>query len=133
MANIEKVMIDDGHVEAGSNEYVTETWTVVDETVYLEGTLLGRITASDKLVVVDTTAEDGSEVPCAILHRAYTATASGDVSKRVIEVGKVWFSRLVLHADGDNSNITGVILDQLRARKINAVVSRELGIVDADA
>ena len=44
--------------------------------------------------------------------------------------GKTIFERLIIAADGDNSNVTAAILDQLRAAGVKVVKVSELGRLD---
>ena len=73
------------------------------------------------------------EIPKAVLTYDITATGAGDVQGRAMTSGRVLAPRLIVHADGDNSNITDAILDQLRDYSITAVPSVELNILDNGA
>lgn len=78
------------------------------------------------LVPFSPTGSNGEDVPVAVLtYEAYRATA-GNLAIRPLVSGKVRKNRLVIHADGDDSNITEVILDKLRSAKIDALNSQQL-------
>lgn len=69
-------------------------------------------------------------MPKAILTYDVTATAAGDVPIRAGVAGGYRKERLVIDADGDDSNVTPAILDQLRAYGLVPVNVNELGILD---
>ena len=60
---------------AGDFPRVTQAVTVASGNVLLRGTVLGRITASGKCAAVDSTQEDGSESPFAVLVDDVDATS----------------------------------------------------------
>lgn len=96
-----------------------------------EGTILARDSVSGKLVpfvVGGATNENG--IPKAILTYDVTATAAGDEAIRAGVAGGFRKERLVIDADGDASNITDAILDQLRDYGLVPVDVQELGILD---
>lgn len=81
----------------------------------VEGTILARDSVSLKLVpyvIGGSTNENG--IPKAVAVSDVTATGAGDVAMTALVGGKLNFNKLVVDADGDNSNITDAILDQLR-------------------
>lgn len=79
------------------------------------GTILAREENTGKLEPFDPGGSDGLDAPKYILPYDVTATAAGDVLIRVPQSGEVIFERLVIHTDGDNSNVDDAIRDQLRA------------------
>lgn len=79
------------------------------------GTILARDSVSDKLVIFvkgGTTNENG--IPKVILTHEVVATGAGDFAVRVGVAGKYRKERLIIDADGDDSNIDAVVKDQLR-------------------
>lgn len=95
-----------------------------------EGTILARDTASGKLVPFASAGTGGAEVPKAIVTYDVTASAAGDVAIRAGVAGGFRKERLVIDADGDDSNVTDAILDQLRDYGLVPVNVSELGILD---
>ena len=87
-------------------------------------------TADGKLVAYVIAGAAGAQVPIAILTYDITVTGAGDVAIRAMVSGEVRKELLVVDADGDASNITDAILDQLRVAKIVAVDVQELNIPD---
>ena len=97
----------------------------------LEGTILARDSVSLKFVpyvIGGSTNENG--IPKAILTYPVTAVGAGDEAIRAMVSGRVVQERLVVAADGDASNITDAILDQLRDYGIVAESVTELSILD---
>lgn len=73
----------------------------------------------------------GAGVPVAIMPPdGVTAAGAGDEPFRAAISGEVRTEKLIIHADGDNSNITDAILDQLRNFTLVSQDVRELGIQD---
>ncbi len=65
---------------AGSFHRVTRARTLLAGLVYVEGTVLGKITASGKYTICDTAAVDGSEAPLEILLEEVDATTADAVA-----------------------------------------------------
>lgn len=72
----------------------------------------------------------GLQEPLAVLTYDVVATGAADIPVRVLRAGTVLKGRLILDADGDDSNITEAILDKLAAVGINAVDYAELSALD---
>lgn len=72
----------------------------------------------------------GAQTPIAVLTYDVTATGAGDVSMRDMVTGSVRAGRLVIDADGDASNITDAILDQLRDYTLVAIDVQNLSVLD---
>jgi hypothetical protein len=96
-----------------------------------EGTILARDSSTLKLrlfVKGGSTNENG--IPKAVLAHRLVVTASGDAACRVIIRGDVDKNRLVIDADGDDSNVDAMVVDQLRDYGITPVPVDELARVD---
>ena len=78
------------------------------------GTILARETASGKLVPFVKGGTGGAEVPNAVLTYDVEVDAVGDVAIRAMVVGKVRKQRLIIAADGDDSNVDAAVNDGLR-------------------
>lgn len=88
------------------------------------------VAADGKLVIFATDGVGGAQFPlCVLLHES-VRTGSGDNAVRVATRGKANLSRLVIDADGDASNITDAIRDQLRSAGIETETVNELGALD---
>ena len=131
MSNITVTNIDLGSVILQNGEFRDDLLTFAAPGVVVEGTILARDSISGNLipyVIGGTTNEDG--IPKAVLTYDVEATAIGDVPVREMVSGSVRAGRLVVDADGDASNITAAILDQLRDYSLVAIDVQELNILD---
>jgi hypothetical protein len=72
----------------------------------------------------------GSQVPIAILTYDVTATGAADIPIRAGVSGSYRKERLVIDADGDDSNITDAIMDQLRVYGLVPINVKELNVLD---
>lgn len=88
------------------------------------------VAADGKLVPYDPAGAGGTQVPSAVLTYEVVAAGAGDVAIRALIAGRVNATRLVIHVDGDGSNITAAILDQLRGRGITALPVKQLSKLD---
>ena len=80
-----------------------------------KGTILARDSVSGNLVpFVIGGSTNGNGIPKAVLAEDVTATGAGNERCRILQTGVVDFALLIVLADGDNSNITKAIRDQLR-------------------
>ncbi len=92
-----------------------ETFTAAGAGTTPAGTILARSTASGKLILyVKGGSTDGNGVPVAVLSTDLVAAGAGDVFCRPVVKGQVAKTRLVIAADGDNSNIDKAVQDLLR-------------------
>lgn len=123
--------IDLGNVVLCDAEFKDDLLTFAGAATVLEGTILARDSVSGKLVpyvIGGSTNENG--IPKTVMTYDVTAAGAGDVAVRSMISGKVRKERLVVNADGDDSNITNAILDQLRSYSIVPVSVDELNILD---
>jgi hypothetical protein len=90
------------------------------------GTVLGRVTASGKLLPYDSGAADGSQVPMAVLQYDVTATAAGDYPIRPVLGGKVRLDKLHAAA-APLVALTKAEQDALRTFAIFAIPVDQLG------
>ena len=86
---------------AGESDIITNTYTIAQAAgAVAVGTVLGRISASGKLVPCNSGANDGSQVPVAIAAEAVNATA-GDVVGPVYVAGEFNLDFCVFHTSFD--------------------------------
>ena len=74
------------------------------------------------------TAENG--IPKAILTYEVVAAGAGDESVRAAVAGKYRKEKLVIDADGDDSNIDAAVIDELRDYGLTPIDVDELNIAD---
>lgn len=129
MSNITITNVDRGSVELQNGRYHDALLTFAAAHTFKPGTILGRL-ATGKLVPFDPGGAGGAEKPIAVLTYEVSRSAAGDQPIRPLIAGDVNEKRLVIDADGDGSNITPAILDQLRAVGIVALPVEQLGALD---
>lgn len=131
MSNKTITNIDLGHVVMERVASADELLTFGGADTVLAGTILARDSLSGLLVpyVKDgSTNENG--IPKAVLTYEVTAEGAGNIAVRALVAGKVNRNRLVIHADGDASNIDETELDGLRDFGIVAEDVSQLGRYD---
>ncbi len=131
MSNLEITNNDIGVVQGEGAKYQDELLTFAGADVLLDGTILARDSVSLKLVIfVKGGATNENGIPKAVLTHGIEATGAGDLAVRPLVEGNVYKEKLVIDADGDDSNIDNAVRDQLRDYKILAVDLRELNLQD---
>lgn len=131
MANIEITNVDLGSVELENARFDQDILTFGGAGTVIEGTILARDSVSLKLVPFvkgGSTNENG--IPKAVLTYDVEATGAGDVPVRAMLSGIVRLERLVIDADGDDSNIDQAVRDQLRDYNITSKSVQELNVLD---
>lgn len=122
--------IDTGSVILQGGDFRDDVVTFASAGTLKPGTILARLTADGKLTPFVISGQGGAETPVAVLTYVVTSDAAGDVPIRDMVSGKVRANRLIVDADGDGSNITPAILDQLRDYSVVAIDVSELNIYD---
>lgn len=131
MSNITITANDSGGVIIKNVESQDDTVTFAGADTFAAGTILARDSVSGKLVLfVKGGATNENGIPKAVLTYDLVATGAGDLPARVLIKGDVYKSRLIIDADGDDSNIDAAVKDQLRDYGIVALEATELN--DAD-
>jgi len=123
--------INTASVELCDPEYRDNLLTFAGAGTVAAGTILARDSVSLKLIPFvkgGSTNENG--IPKAIVTYNVTAAGAGDVSIRAAIAGKFRKEQLIINADGDDSNIDGAVLDQLRDYGLVSVDVTELGVLD---
>ncbi len=131
MANLTTTNVDLGNVIIEGVADHDELLTLAGADDIAEGTILARDSVSGKLVLfVKGGATNENGIPKAVLTYAVSSTGAGDVPIRVMQTGKLNFNRLVIDADGDNSNVDNAVLDQLRDYSLVTIDVQDLSILD---
>lgn len=97
--------------------------------VYPALTILAVNTTGDKFVPFVKGASDSTGVAVAVLNEEHDFTA-GDHGIRIAQKAKVLASKLVIDADGDDSNVDAAIIASLNANGITAVVAHDISVLD---
>lgn len=131
MGNMTVTNVDTGSPVLQAGEFRDELLTLAGAGTIKAGTILARDSVSLKLVkfvVGGATNENG--IPKVILPYEVVATGAGDVAVRVAISGSYRKEKLVIDADGDDSNITAAVIDKLRDYSLIPVNVTELNIPD---
>jgi hypothetical protein len=127
--------IDRGSViiEDDTLNYIDDTLMVAATTTLVAGTILARDSVSLKLVPFvkgGVTNQNGIPKTVLIFDVENTGGAPADFPVRVPNSAKVNKTRLVIDADGDDSNIDAAVRDQLRVYGIDPIDAVERNIPD---
>lgn len=128
MANLTTTDIDNGDLELETSDYEDGVINFGGADTLVRGTILARDSSTLKFrlfVKGGSTNENG--IPKAVLAHELVATGSGDLPCRAIVRGKVNVHRLVIDADGDDSNIDGPVRDKLRDYGVTPCDVTQLG------
>jgi hypothetical protein len=102
MANQITTNIDQSNIFVFNNRYETADYTnsTYDDVEILAGTLMGRVSATQEIVPLDSSASDGSQYPVGILAQDTTIEGGDTVSLTICVAGDVVEDKVIL-ADGD--------------------------------
>jgi hypothetical protein len=119
MANIDIQNNDLGPLMLGGEEFEDGLIAFAGTDTFAAGTILARNTSTLKFqLYVKGGSSNGNGVPVGVLTYAVSRTGAGDVMGRVLMKGKVNAKRLIIDADGDDSNIDATVRDLLRSKAI---------------
>lgn len=131
MSNITITNNDQGGVILEAGEFRDGLLTSGAEATYAEGTILARDSSSLKYVpFVKGGSTNQNGIPKAVLTYELYADGAGDDPARPMVSGKVRKHKLVIHADGDDSNVDAAVIDQLRDYGLVVVDVSELNGLD---
>jgi Bacteriophage lambda head decoration protein D len=118
-------------VQLRNCELADATVTFGGADVFAEGTILARDSVSLKYVLfVKGGSTNQNGIPKAVLAHRLESAGSGDQPARVIVAGELVKERLVIDADGNDSNVDAAVLDQLRDYGLRAVSVKQLAKLD---
>lgn len=132
MPNINVTNVDMGPSPILQNaSFRDDVLTFAGADTFVAGTILARDSVSGNLVpFVKGGATNENGTPKVILTYDVEATVAGDVPVRVGVAGEYRKEQLVIDADGDDSNIDAVVIDQLRDYGLTPIDVDELNILD---
>ena len=131
MSNLVITNVDIGSVILQDGQFNNELLTFAGAGTVLEGTILARDSVSLKLVpFVKGGATNENGIPKAVITYDVVAAGAGDEAVRDMVTGSVRAERLIIDADGDNSNVDAAVLDQLRDYSLVTIDVQELNILD---
>lgn len=131
MANLTTTNLNIGSSILQEADFRDDTLTLAGADTIVAGTILARDSSTLKLVLFvkgGTTNENG--IPKVILTDEVVATGAGDSAVRVAVAGKFRKERLIIDADGDDSNIDAAVIDQLRDYGLTPINVTELNDLD---
>ncbi len=107
-------------------------FTITDgSTDFIVGDSFTLTVASDgKLVPYSLTGVGGVQIPIAVIAYEVIATGSGNVAIRPIIAGEVRKDKLIIDADGDDSNVSSAVVDKLRDYGIIANDVTDISVLD---
>lgn len=88
------------------------------------------VAADGKMLPFAIAGAGGLQIPKAVLGYELTATGAGDLTARPIVDGLVRKEKLIIDLDGDGSNVSNTVIDQLRDFGIAALDVGELNAAD---
>lgn len=131
MANLVVTNVDDLSPILEGATFQDDIVTFAGADTFAAGTILARDTVSDKLVLyVKGGVSQGNGIPSAILTADLVAAGAGDENTRVATSGKFRKEKLIIDADGDDSNIDDVVKDLLRQIGLVPINVQELNSQD---
>lgn len=131
MANPTKTTVDVGSFQIRDVETDDGVLTFPGAATYVEGTLLAVDSGTLKYVpFVKGGVTAGNGIVKAVLASPLTAVGAGDLPARVCVLGVVKKERLVIVADGDDSNIDRAVIDGLRDYGIQPLSTKQLAVLD---
>ena len=134
MPNINIRNNDIGNVVLASGRFDDDTAHFAAAGTWVEGTILARSTAEGategKLVPFAPGGANGTGVPRAVLSYDVEGGEAADVAVRPLVAGEVRAQRLIIHADGDGSNVDNTVLDLLRETSIIPLSVTDRSVLD---
>lgn len=123
--------VDIGNVILEGGKFRDNLITFVGAATLISGTILALDSVSLKWVpFVKGGATNENGIPKAVLTYDVTATGAGDIAARGLIAGDVRKQRLVINADGDDTNVDNAVIGQLQDYSIIAIDVQELNILD---
>jgi hypothetical protein len=131
LPNILTTTCSSATVQLQNCEFADGTVTFAGDDTFAEGTILARDSVSLKYVLfVKGGSTNQNGIPKAVLAHVLTKVGAGDLPARVIVSGEVIKERLIIDADGNDSNIDAAVIDQLRDYGLRAVSVKQLAKLD---
>lgn len=104
-----------------------DIFAAVTDASVAAGTILGRVTSDQKLIPCDIAANDGSQIPVAVMQYGFTPSGAGvEVGVRPVLGGKLRADK-IFFAGAPTTPLTKIEKDLLRKTGIYAVDVSQLG------
>jgi len=121
---------DVGQIATQHSDYENHLWTAGAADTLLVGTIMARLTSTGKWGIYDPGGSLGLEIARGVLTYEAVATAGGDVPVSILVRGTVNQTRLIIDADGDDSNVDEAVTDDLLDHGILAVPVLQIAQLD---
>ena len=112
--------VDVGQIAIAVSDFEHHLWTAGAADTLVAGTIMARLTSTGKWGIYDPGGSLGLEIARGVLTYEATAAAGGDVPVSVLVRGTVNQTRLIIDADGDDSNVDEAVIDDLNDHGILA-------------
>jgi hypothetical protein len=112
--------VDVGQIAIATSDFEHHLWTALAADTLVAGTILARLTSTGKWQIYAPAGSLGLEIARGVLTYDVSATAGGDVPVSVLVRGTVNQTRLIIDADGDDSNVDEAVIDDLNDHGILA-------------
>lgn len=131
MDNIVIENVDTGNPILSNTEFEDGLLTLAGAETVKAGTILARDSSTGKFVLfVKGGTTNGNGIPKAVMTYDVASIGAGDISVRPGIKGQYRKQRLVIHADGNATNVDNAVCDQLRDYGLTPVSVHELGSYD---
>lgn len=131
MANPVSTTCDQGAVQIRDAQFADGVITFGGIATYKAGTILARDSSTNKLIAyVKGGSTNGNGIPKAILAEELTSSGAGDLAGRVFVKGEFVKEKLIIQADGSDTNIDAVVIDLLQDYGLTAVSAKQLAVLD---
>jgi len=122
---------DSSELVLGDDFYKNDIFTAGGAATFKKGMILARDSVTGKLVVfVKGGVTQENDIPKTVLPFEVVAAGAGDITVRVFTTARLRKDKLVINADGDDSNVDAVVIDELRDYGIFSEDVTELNIPD---
>jgi hypothetical protein len=131
MANPVSTTCDQGAVQIRDAQVSDGVITFAGAATLKVGTILARDSVSLKYVIfVKGGSTNQNGIPKAIVAEEVVASGAGDLPARVFIKGEFVKEKLIIQADGSDTNIDGAVLDQLSDYGLVPVNAKQLAVLD---
>ena len=131
MSNLAITNISRAQVIVDGRQYKPDVFTFAAADTLAAGTILARDSVSGKLVFyVKGGATNENGIPKTIISYDVVAAAGGDVNVRVLADGVVRKEKLIIDADGDDTNVDTTVIEQLQDYNIAVEGAEDLAVLD---
>jgi len=131
MSNMTVTNIDTGNVILRDANFEDGALTFAGAGTIASGTILARDSGTlDYVPFVKCGSTNDNVIPKAVVTYDIIATGAGNIQIRAMISGYVRKEKLIIEADGDDTNVDAVVRDQLRDYNIDVVNVHELSGLD---